>query len=1232
MKRRILSVLLTLAMVLTFLPAAALAASGSGEVPAFSDWRKVWLYTCTADQDPTGMTVYTSADEREEQPAPPEAGEGQNIREIPGTLIYDLGAVSPDGTGADPLTLTFQNAAEETSSRPDQQKYEQSWGEVNVTSSRETAHFTVTWNNTHGDYGALPEKDDTCTAVIAPKKGLPGGTYTDWVLFMEQNSRVGWAVQVTVTVEREKKTVHPAAQVSKPYGKRLQPSDIRYTVEGTDETGNLSQLGVSITSLDGVALDAPAGSYTLNYPEKVETPDREITIVGTTQLTVEKATPERSSVSVYQIGDDTTLAGYGIGGKYVNPYTRQEVKGTFAWKDPTTAVEKDGAQPYRYIFTPSDDNHEQVEDTVQVRKGASTSMGPSPSCVPVTVTVDEDSRVQEYRGQGARLKISYDINVPADLAKKWTSVWYNAGQGWEQSAPYNAGDYDVMIRFPGGYDSATRANYAGISVNTTLTITPREATPVVSVYSHAFDGTGETQIDSFGFEQKDLSLADADTGAAITRQNVNDYFTACFDDVNAGSGKPVTVTLREGKRVKLTGDNAGNYYLPEKITTTGDITARSLALALNSGVTKYYGQTMTFVASDFTSSSQFYNGDVLESIQLSADSDGAKATADVDSYAVTASSGSVNYTVTGVTGEMAVKKAVPVPVSVSAAMGSIGKTADTIEASLQGAFVNPYSGEAVPGTVKLAAGQGAEKLAEETELTYVFTPSDPRNHTEYVGAVTVTSIRATPAPIQIAGQTAFVYDGKTHPVSPVAVTGVVYTVSYNGQDQAPADVGVYPVNIQAAAGADTEYANSQMDATLVITPATPTVTVEPMEVEQGTVLGEVKPTYTATGVDGEAVSGALTWDPIGGVSAGEIAVTEGAGYNWTFTPDSDNYAAVIGSAVICSVQTTPDPGETDPGTTPDTGETDPSTTPDTGETDPGTTTPGETTGGNTGETNPGTTTPSTGETTPGTTTPGTGETAPGTTTPGTSETTPGETTGGTTGGNIGNTGTTGGTTGSTGGTTGGSTGGSGGSGGSSGGSGGSSGGNSGGGTPAGSGAAETPAAQPAVAASQTFGDVEKGGWYEAGVTFVVSKGLFNGVGANQFAPQQNMTRAMLMTVLARLDGQSTDGGAAWYSKGMDWAKAQGVSDGADPDGSVTREQLVTMLYRYAKSPAVDEAMGMAGYEDVSAVSDWAQAAMRWAVQNGIVTGKDGARLDPQGTATRAEVATILQRYVELVKA
>ena len=201
------------------------------------------------------------------------------------------------------------------------------------------------------------------------------------------------------------------------------------------------------------------------------------------------------------------------------------------------------------------------------------------------------------------------------------------------------------------------------------------------------------------------------------------------------------------------------------------------------------------------------------------------------------------------------------------------------------------------------------------------------------------------------------------------------------------------------------------------------------------------------------------------------------------------------------------------------------------------------------------------------------------------------------------------------------------SGGGGGGGGSSSGGSSGG------GATVKPSAQPSAKpidtskpASENFSDVVKDSWYEDGVTYVVQKGLFNGVADRTFAPQQNMTRAMLVTVLARLDGQSTEGGSTWYQKGADWAKVQGVSDGTMLDQSVTREQMVTMLYRYAKAKA--GTADLSKFADSGKVSDWAVDAMAWAVDRGILTGKDGNRLDPQGTATRAEVATILRRFVE----
>ena len=163
-----------------------------------------------------------------------------------------------------------------------------------------------------------------------------------------------------------------------------------------------------------------------------------------------------------------------------------------------------------------------------------------------------------------------------------------------------------------------------------------------------------------------------------------------------------------------------------------------------------------------------------------------------------------------------------------------------------------------------------------------------------------------------------------------------------------------------------------------------------------------------------------------------------------------------------------------------------------------------------------------------------------------------------------------------------------------------------------------------------FTDVAKGSWYEAGVTYVTDKGLFQGVGKDTFAPNGTMTRAMIFTVLARLDGQDTSGGDIWNRKGMDWAVAQGISDGSNPQSPMTREQLATMLYRYAKP---EEAKGeLSKFTDADAVSEWARPAMEWAVANGIVTGVGGGRLAPRGTATRAQVAAMLMRFCGLTKA
>ena len=159
-----------------------------------------------------------------------------------------------------------------------------------------------------------------------------------------------------------------------------------------------------------------------------------------------------------------------------------------------------------------------------------------------------------------------------------------------------------------------------------------------------------------------------------------------------------------------------------------------------------------------------------------------------------------------------------------------------------------------------------------------------------------------------------------------------------------------------------------------------------------------------------------------------------------------------------------------------------------------------------------------------------------------------------------------------------------------------------------------------------FADVNKGDWYYDAVEYVYENDLMNGTSATTFSPFVTTSRAMILTILARYDGVDTSTGSTWYEAGAVWAIAEGVSDGTNLEANLTREQLVTMLWRYAGSPVVES--DLSGYPDSASVSDWAVNAMIWAVESGVITGNGAGALNPQGTATRAEVATILMRFIE----
>ena len=176
--------------------------------------------------------------------------------------------------------------------------------------------------------------------------------------------------------------------------------------------------------------------------------------------------------------------------------------------------------------------------------------------------------------------------------------------------------------------------------------------------------------------------------------------------------------------------------------------------------------------------------------------------------------------------------------------------------------------------------------------------------------------------------------------------------------------------------------------------------------------------------------------------------------------------------------------------------------------------------------------------------------------------------------------------------------------------------------------------KPDQPSKTAFVDVPENSWYADAADFVAQRGLMSGVGENLFGGGQNTTRAMLMTILARMDGQDVTGGATWYEKAMNWAKQTGVSDGTMPEVNITREQLATMLYSYAKLKGVDTTQGgmaVREFSDYDSISDWAGQSMTWAVNAGILSGRGNNTLAPTAGATRAEMAVMLQQFVGLME-
>ncbi|MBO5505585.1 MAG: S-layer homology domain-containing protein [Clostridia bacterium] len=195
----------------------------------------------------------------------------------------------------------------------------------------------------------------------------------------------------------------------------------------------------------------------------------------------------------------------------------------------------------------------------------------------------------------------------------------------------------------------------------------------------------------------------------------------------------------------------------------------------------------------------------------------------------------------------------------------------------------------------------------------------------------------------------------------------------------------------------------------------------------------------------------------------------------------------------------------------------------------------------------------------------------------------------------------------------------------------------------------TPVTPEAPEDKDGFTDIDSDDWYADAVAYVLENGIMNGVDADKFQPEATLTRGMFATILHRVEGTpAVDGEIAfedildgkWYADAVAWANANGIVKGISetefaPNNNITREQIATIIYRYCQFKGIDVTTGeviLANYDDFGAVSDYAVEAIKYAVGSGLMKGRTDRTLNPRENVTRAEAATLIMRFIEMISA
>lgn len=809
-----------------------------------------------------------------------------NGQELNDRDTYDFGA-KDIGYKPEPATFKFEN----TGNQP-----------ITIGRRSSDGNFIIEMDSSF-TVAAGDHKDITVT----PKAGLGAGVHEQTFQIRFDETATIYTYTLKFQVNSGNVIITPPTATHKPYGTAWTQDNLEITAKAERKDGGVvdyKSLGLTLECA-GFSADAPVTtegysyslqpSNSLNFTAKLA--------AGDFKLIVDPVDPV-GTATAGQVFVGQKLSTASLSGSFHHQdHSDWTVNGTLEWVNAEKEMTTAGTFQETWTFKPDNGNYNTITGETEVVV----------SDLKETVVTDPAVTVFEYNGRNQPVAFTAtrdDEQVSAGDINVWYRPYGSTGdEGWTQTAPVNAGTYEVKAEV-----QASGAYAAGYG-DAVMTINKR----IVKLYYKAmpkeYDGTTDVKSDHGAPEVRVTN--------ALAGDKVGVEFTCAFDSKDAGNNRVVVFHL-----VKLTGDGADNYDLPANRELHFSAKIGKRGVSIKGDIAREYGQPMALTADMFTVT-ELAKGDTVADLGAVFTCAGLSATSDAGSYPITVTLNSQNYQLKYLTGgvrdssvgDLTVNKATPVLRSPVTA-GLAQKGCHLSDVTLSGEFVNPHDHNMVVGGTFKWAADNADSLPKDQntyEAHWVF-EMDPAYEGNYNapedGTVTIDLLNRHPLHMSVDAQTV-PYNGKAQAFTsyefteekPAAVS-VLYRKHYDmartialfsvGDDwtpEEPVDAGVYDVQITGTPWPTSEYGENTMETVFTITPVAPNVQGEQnLTVPEGTSLSDksvANMLKAPTGLNGQPLAGTFTW-----TTPNAVITEDGEKFQWVFAPNDPNYTSAYGTATF----------------------------------------------------------------------------------------------------------------------------------------------------------------------------------------------------------------------------------------------------------------------------------------------------------------------------------------------